>query len=168
MLEEGTNSEEKDLPEGVVSASVIAQCTLLNKFNSVFSFPLMFIHFHVFSYQSITSFPFHFYSHFPCTPRLDLNHSIHFHMLNFSNALFQTRLKSTNASFFNQSHVLPVLLYTINSMHRARIRILSREAPPSRNCEFRGFRQLCGEDLVRLEQLLVPPCCSLAQGLHPC
>ena len=29
-----------------------------------------------YSYQSITSFPFHFHSHFQCTPRLDTNQSI--------------------------------------------------------------------------------------------
>ena len=61
-----------------------------NKFNSVFSLSLIFIHFHVFSYQSIISFPFHFHSHFQCTPRLDPNQSINqasicrFHLKRFT------------------------------------------------------------------------------------
>ena len=65
-LEEGTSSEEKDLSEGVVSVSVIAYGFILLEFQLRL---LVSIHFHSFIF-------------------------IHFHILNFSNAFFQKRLKS--------------------------------------------------------------------------
>ena len=55
MHEEVTDSEEKELTEGVVSVSVIAQCALLLQFQlrllvSTHFHSFIFIHFHSFSY----------------------------------------------------------------------------------------------------------------------
>merc|ERR1712100_694986 len=62
LIEEGISREEKDLSEGVVSVSLIAQCVLLLQFQFRLFVSIVFIHLHTFSYliQSIFSFPFSF------------------------------------------------------------------------------------------------------------